>query len=147
MKNPVLKDDQPLGGWNGLCKAVLFGLSNGTSTNHRSIRYVRREAFIPKEQERMALNYVNQPPMIPHSVEGYQITNTNRCLQCHGVENYRTRHQELAQRTYGCNRKLWRRHQTATSAHSATCRNQTRHRLLITHLPHPKFGKRGNYVK
>ncbi|EPL3989600.1 nitrate reductase cytochrome c-type subunit [Providencia stuartii] len=46
---------------------------------------------IPKEQERMALNYVNQPPMIPHSVDGYQITtNTNRCLQCHGVESYRT---------------------------------------------------------
>lgn len=46
---------------------------------------------IPKEQERMALNYVNQPPMIPHSVEGYQVTtNTNRCLQCHGVESYLT---------------------------------------------------------
>lgn len=45
---------------------------------------------MPKQQERMALNYVNQPPMIPHSVEGYQVTtNTNRCLQCHGVEHYR----------------------------------------------------------
>ena len=42
---------------------------------------------MPKEQDRMPLNYVNQPPMIPHSVEGYQVTtNTNRCLQCHGVE-------------------------------------------------------------
>ncbi|XNM81149.1 nitrate reductase cytochrome c-type subunit [Escherichia coli] len=46
---------------------------------------------MPKEQERMPLNYVNQPPMIPHSVEGYQVTtNTNRCLQCRGVESYRT---------------------------------------------------------
>lgn len=45
---------------------------------------------MPKQQERMALNYVNQPPMIPHSVDGYQInTNTHRCLQCHGVEHYR----------------------------------------------------------
>lgn len=45
---------------------------------------------MPKQQERMALNYVNQPPMIPHSVDGYQVTgNTNRCLQCHGVEHYR----------------------------------------------------------
>ncbi|CAI2464935.1 nitrate reductase cytochrome c-type subunit [Serratia plymuthica] len=45
----------------------------------------------PKQQERMALNYVNQPPMIPHSVDGYQVSkNTNRCLQCHGVEHYRT---------------------------------------------------------
>ena len=46
---------------------------------------------MPKEQERMPLNYVNQPPMVPHSVDGYQVTtNTNRCLQCHGVESYRT---------------------------------------------------------
>ncbi|HEY1847170.1 MAG TPA: nitrate reductase cytochrome c-type subunit [Buttiauxella sp.] len=46
---------------------------------------------MPKQQDRMALNYVNQPPMIPHSVDGYQVTtNTNRCLQCHGVEHYRT---------------------------------------------------------
>ncbi|XES83232.1 nitrate reductase cytochrome c-type subunit [Franconibacter pulveris] len=45
---------------------------------------------MPKQQERMALNYVNQPPLIPHSVDGYQINiNTNRCLQCHGVEHYR----------------------------------------------------------
>lgn len=45
---------------------------------------------MPKQQERMALNYVNQPPMIPHSVDGYQVTtNTNRCLQCHGVQHYR----------------------------------------------------------
>ncbi|MCP2005810.1 nitrate reductase cytochrome c-type subunit [Buttiauxella ferragutiae] len=46
---------------------------------------------MPKQQGRMALNYVNQPPMIPHSVDGYQVSkNTNRCLQCHGVEHYRT---------------------------------------------------------
>ncbi|AML57517.1 nitrate reductase cytochrome c-type subunit [Serratia rubidaea] len=46
---------------------------------------------MPKQQERMALNYVNQPPMIPHSIDGYQVSkNTNRCLQCHGVEHYRT---------------------------------------------------------
>ncbi|WP_409310777.1 nitrate reductase cytochrome c-type subunit [Pectobacterium sp. B1J-3] len=46
---------------------------------------------MPKQQDRMALNYVNQPPMIPHSVDGYQVTPTfNRCLQCHSVENYRS---------------------------------------------------------
>lgn len=47
--------------------------------------------LMPKQQQRMALNYVNQPPMVPHSVDGYQVTPTsNRCLQCHGVESYRT---------------------------------------------------------
>ncbi|WP_127959964.1 nitrate reductase cytochrome c-type subunit [Serratia microhaemolytica] len=50
-----------------------------------------KQIKMPKQQERMPLNYVNQPPMIPHSIDGYQITkNTNRCLQCHGVEHYRT---------------------------------------------------------
>lgn len=46
---------------------------------------------MPKQQQRIALNYVNQPPMVPHSVDGYQVSkNTHRCLQCHGVEHYRT---------------------------------------------------------
>lgn len=44
-----------------------------------------------KETGRKALNYVNQPPLIPHKVQGYQITqSTNRCLQCHDVDNYLT---------------------------------------------------------
>jgi len=33
---------------------------------------------------RRARNYPEQPPIIPHSIEGYQLTlNTNRCLGCH----------------------------------------------------------------
>jgi cytochrome c-type protein NapB len=29
-------------------------------------------------------NYPEQPPVIPHSIDGYQLTlNTNRCLSCH----------------------------------------------------------------
>ncbi|MCD1124755.1 nitrate reductase cytochrome c-type subunit [Jinshanibacter sp. LJY008] len=47
--------------------------------------------IMPKEQPRMALDYVNQPPMIPHSVDGYQVTTkVNTCLKCHGVQSYRT---------------------------------------------------------
>lgn len=46
---------------------------------------------MPKESDRHPLTFVNQPPMIPHSVKGYQVTkNTNQCLNCHGVENYRS---------------------------------------------------------
>lgn len=46
---------------------------------------------IQKDGEVIALNYVNQPPMVPHSIKGYQVTkNTNQCLACHGVEHYRT---------------------------------------------------------
>lgn len=32
-------------------------------------------------------NYPEQPPVIPHSIEGYQLTlNTNRCMACHKRE-------------------------------------------------------------
>lgn len=32
-------------------------------------------------------NYPEQPPIIPHSIDGYQLTvNTNRCLSCHKRE-------------------------------------------------------------
>ncbi|MDH2924462.1 periplasmic nitrate reductase subunit NapB [Nicoletella semolina] len=44
----------------------------------------------PKERELAALSYVNQPPMVPHSVEGYQVTkNVNQCLTCHSAESSR----------------------------------------------------------
>ena len=33
---------------------------------------------------RRARNYPEQPPIIPHTIDGYQLTlNTNRCLSCH----------------------------------------------------------------
>ena len=32
-------------------------------------------------------NYPEQPPVIPHSIDGYQLTlNTNRCMDCHKPE-------------------------------------------------------------
>ncbi len=32
-------------------------------------------------------NYPEQPPIIPHSIDGYQLTlNTNRCMDCHKRE-------------------------------------------------------------
>lgn len=45
---------------------------------------------VPKEGGLPALNYVNQPPLIPHSVNGMQVTkNVNQCLNCHSAENSR----------------------------------------------------------
>ncbi|AWX14847.1 diacylglycerol kinase [Mergibacter septicus] len=45
---------------------------------------------VPKYQEEDPLNYVNQPPLIPHSVAGMQVTkNVNQCLDCHSPENSR----------------------------------------------------------
>ncbi len=37
----------------------------------------------------MARDYVNQPPLIPHKIEGYQVDrNFNKCLSCHSWANY-----------------------------------------------------------
>lgn len=44
----------------------------------------------PKERDLPALNYVNQPPMVPHAVKNYQVTkNVNQCLTFHSPEAYR----------------------------------------------------------
>ncbi|SUC28051.1 Diheme cytochrome c NapB precursor [Providencia rustigianii] len=108
MKNPVLK--KTLSRWIAGMAVVVSSFAwaaNGVDLTQSPEVSGTPEGgiHIPKEQEKMALNYVNQPPMIPHSVEGYQITtNTNRCLQCHGVEklpNYwRTKNQSNS--LYGC---------------------------------------------
>jgi cytochrome c-type protein NapB len=44
-----------------------------------------------REQPPMERAYVQQPPLIPHEVDGYIINaNSNKCLTCHSWENYRT---------------------------------------------------------
>jgi cytochrome c-type protein NapB len=36
------------------------------------------------DDKRKMRNYPEQPPVIPHSIDGYQLTlHTNRCLDCH----------------------------------------------------------------
>jgi len=35
-------------------------------------------------------NYVQQPPLIPHSIKGYNITqNFNKCMDCHSWSRYK----------------------------------------------------------
>ena len=42
------------------------------------------------DQLPIARDYVQQPPIIPHSVEGYKINQqSNKCLTCHSWANYR----------------------------------------------------------
>lgn len=83
---------------------ALIGLVafNAQSQQSESISIVPRltgaaspmsEAGIPPlarpvtDDVRRMRNYPEQPPIIPHSIEGYQITlNTNRCLSCHRRE-------------------------------------------------------------
>jgi cytochrome c-type protein NapB len=45
---------------------------------------------VQKDSAPIARNYVQQPPLIPHSTRGYAITlKNNKCLDCHSWENYR----------------------------------------------------------
>ena len=40
------------------------------------------------DDERQMRAYPEQPPIIPHSIEGYQLSvNTNRCMTCHRREH------------------------------------------------------------
>jgi cytochrome c-type protein NapB len=43
-----------------------------------------------KDGEPIARDYVQQPPLIPHKIEGYHIDlNSNKCLSCHSWKHYR----------------------------------------------------------
>lgn len=40
-----------------------------------------------KDQESIPRNFQKQPPLIPHSIKGYNITqNFNKCMDCHSKE-------------------------------------------------------------
>ena len=44
----------------------------------------------PKDGEPIARDYVQQPPLIPHTISRYKINlKSNKCLSCHSWKNYR----------------------------------------------------------
>ena len=44
----------------------------------------------PKDGEPIERDYVQQPPLIPHTIANYQINlKSNKCLGCHSWKNYR----------------------------------------------------------
>ncbi len=45
-------------------------------------------AKFPRERIKPNLQYIGQPPVIPHTIRGYEIhINSNKCLMCHSWEN------------------------------------------------------------
>lgn len=43
-----------------------------------------------KDGDVISREYVQQPPLIPHKIDGYQITaKYNKCLTCHSWNNYK----------------------------------------------------------
>ncbi len=45
---------------------------------------------VEKDGPPIERNYVQQPPLIPHKIDGYKITtNFNKCMDCHSWTRYR----------------------------------------------------------
>ena len=78
---------------------LLFATFGGTADEIRSLRgtaALDEEALQPvvkrwePDQEPIARDYVQQPPLIPHTIEGYKVDlKSNKCLTCHSWANYR----------------------------------------------------------
>ena len=45
---------------------------------------------IQRDREPIERDYVQQPPLVPHKIEGYRINlKYNKCLSCHSWKNYK----------------------------------------------------------
>ena len=45
-----------------------------------------------KDEAPIARDYLQQPPLIPHKIDGYRVTiKHNKCLSCHSWTNYKAR--------------------------------------------------------
>ena len=43
---------------------------------------------VPRDQHPIDRNYIQQPPVIPHTIRAYQVNlNANKCLSCHSFKN------------------------------------------------------------
>jgi cytochrome c-type protein NapB len=64
-------------------QASLRGLTELDSTRE-SDRFKKQ----PRDRRPYASDYIYQPPLIPHSIRGYELsTNANKCLTCHSFKN------------------------------------------------------------
>lgn len=83
-----------------LLAAVFFmGLSGIANAEVKSLRgesgiedtsaSVEVKAYL-KDNQPIARDYLQQPPLIPHKILGYQVNiKHNKCLSCHSWKNYR----------------------------------------------------------
>ncbi len=67
-----------------------------TVTSLRGATGIDQESTTPvakkynKDEEPIARDYVQQPPLIPHKITNYQINlKSNKCMSCHSWTNYR----------------------------------------------------------
>jgi cytochrome c-type protein NapB len=59
------------------------GVSIESTSNADTFRVEKDRSAIPRE-------FTHQPPLVPHSVKGYNITkNFNKCMDCHSWSRYK----------------------------------------------------------
>ena len=80
---------------SGMCAANLAIAADNDVTSLRSqslevIDPAQKLKNFPKENLELPINYVQQPPLIPHHIRGYEVDRkTNKCLTCHSFKNYK----------------------------------------------------------
>ena len=80
----------------GGCVLLLFALSTFVASAQNQVANMRGDAELNQAQKpqpipkiidstlRKVRNYPEQPPLIPHKIDNYQIDlNANKCLECH----------------------------------------------------------------
>jgi cytochrome c-type protein NapB len=59
-----------------------------------------------QDRDPIPRNYVQQPPMVPHTVEGYVINlKVNKCLTCHSWANYKEKKATKISQTHFADRE------------------------------------------
>jgi len=83
-----------------LVAALSFGILGGPAASAQELQSLRGAAVdapepvtaaarIRPDGPPVARDYVQQPPLIPHKVEGYEVTmNFNKCMDCHSWSRY-----------------------------------------------------------
>ena len=75
-------------GLSGIANAEVKSL-RGNSGIEESSASVEVKAYL-KDNQPIARDYLQQPPLIPHKIEGYKINQKfNKCLTCHSWANYK----------------------------------------------------------
>ncbi len=76
-----------LGLFNPVFAEELTGLSGGLKPDDPTPMPEQRKW---KDQEPLERNYVQQPPLIPHTIDNYEVNvKVNKCLTCHSWANYK----------------------------------------------------------
>lgn len=69
------------------CAALTENMAKVQSLRGTDVQTPDADTVLPKlvvDREPVKRNYAQQPPLIPHEVEDYKISNNfNKCLQCH----------------------------------------------------------------